>query len=135
MADDTIRKLATADAPAANGPYSQAVVAVGWLYSAGQIALPPAGRGPDASDLVSPDVGEQAEQVFANLAAVLGAAGASLKDVVKTTVYLADMDDFARVNEIYARHFSEPYPARSTVAAQALPKGALVEIDVVARLP
>lgn len=130
MADDRIEEIATEDAPAAIGPYSQAIVAGGWLYSAGQIALPPDGGG-----LVSSDAGEQAEQVFANLAAVLDAAGASLEDVVKTTVYLADMDDFARVNEIYARHFSRPYPARSTVAAKTLPKGALVEIDVVARLP
>lgn len=130
MANDGIQEIATADAPGAIGPYSQAVIASGWLYSAGQIALPP-----DGSGLVSPDVGEQAEQVFANLAAILDAAGASLKDVVKTTVYLADMDDFARVNEIYARRFEKPYPARSTVAAAGLPKGALVEIDVVARLP
>lgn len=124
------RAMHTADAPEAIGPYSQAVVVDGWLYSAGQIGLPPAG-----GSLVSPDVGEQAEQVFANLAAVLKAAGAGLEHVVKTTVYLADMEDFARVNEIYGRHFTEPYPARSTVAAAALPKGARVEVDVVARLP
>ena len=120
----------TDGAPAAIGPYSQAVSADGWVYSAGQIGLVP-GRG----ELVGPSVEEQAEQVFRNLEAVLGAAGASFADVVKTTVYLADMAEFAAVNEIYARHFTEPYPARSTVAAAALPKGARVEIDVVARLP
>lgn len=129
-AEDRKRAIHTDDAPAAIGPYSQAVTAGGWIYTAGQIGLPPAG-----GDLGSPDVGAQAEQVFENLAAVLSAAGASMADVVKTTVYLADMADFGRVNEIYARHFSEPYPARSTVAAKDLPKGARVEIDVVARLP
>lgn len=129
-AEDRKRAIHTDDAPAAIGPYSQAVVAGGWIYTAGQIGLPATG-----GELVSPDVGAQAEQVFENLAAVLRAAGASLADVVKTTVYLADMSDFGRVNEIYARHFDEPYPARSTVAAKDLPKGARVEIDVVARLP
>ena len=124
------RSIHTADAPAAIGPYSQAVVAGGWMYSAGQIGLVP-GRG----ELVGPGVAEQAEQVFENLGAVLGAAGASFADVVKTTVYLVDMGEFGTVNEIYARYFDEPYPGRSTVAVASLPKEARVEIDVVARLP
>lgn len=124
------RSIHTADAPAAIGPYSQAVVSGGWIYSAGQIGLVP-GRG----ELVGPGVAEQAEQVFENLGAVLGAAGASFADVVKTTVYLVDMAEFGTVNEIYARYFDEPYPGRSTVAVASLPKGARVEIDVVARLP
>ncbi|MFW6039887.1 MAG: RidA family protein [Gemmatimonadota bacterium] len=124
------RAVHTGDAPAALGPYSQAVVRDRWLYTAGQIALVP-GTGA----LVGPDVGEQTEQVFANLAAVLTAAGAGFRHVVKATVYLVDMDDFATVNEIYARHFAEPFPARSTVAVARLPKEARVEIDLVARIP
>jgi len=127
---DRKRAVHTDDAPAALGPYSQAVVAGGWLYSAGQIGLVP-GEG----ELVGPGVAEQAEQVFENLGAVLAAAGASFGDVVKTTVYLVDMAEFGKVNEIYARYFCEPYPGRSTVAVASLPKGARVEVDVVARLP
>lgn len=127
---DGKRSIHTEDAPAAIGPYSQAVVSGGWLYSAGQIGLVP-GRG----ELVGPGVAEQAEQVFANLRAVLAAGGAGFADVVKTTVYLVDMAEFGTVNEIYARHFEKPYPGRSTVAVASLPKGARVEIDVVARLP
>lgn len=128
--DGGARAVHTADAPAAIGPYSQGVVQDGWLYTAGQIGLVP-GTGA----LVSPDVGEQAEQVFANLAAVLTAAGAGFRHVAKATVYLVDMDDFTAVNEIYGRHFEEPYPARSTVAVAGLPKGARIEIDLVARIP
>ena len=124
------RAIHTDDAPAAIGPYSQAVAVDGWLYTAGQIGLVP-GTG----ELVGPGVAEQAEQVFANLAGVLAASDAGFAHVVKTTVYLVDMNEFSTVNEIYARHFTEPYPGRSTVAVAALPKGARVEIDVVARLP
>lgn len=124
------RAIHTADAPAAIGPYSQGVVRDGWLYTAGQIGLVP-GTG----DLVSPHVGEQTEQVFVNLAAVLTAAGAGFRHVMKATVYLVDMNDFATVNEIYGRHFEEPYPARATVAVAGLPKGARVEIDLVAHIP
>lgn len=137
MADDTrnastgaARAVHTADAPEAIGPYSQGVIRDGWLYTAGQIGLVP-GTGA----LVSPDVGEQTEQVFVNLAAVLTAAGVGFRHVVKATVYLVDMNDFTTVNEIYGRHFEEPYPARSTVAVAGLPKGARVEIDLVARIP
>ena len=124
-----MRKVHTEWAPAAIGPYSQAVAAGGFLFSAGQIGLVP-----ETGQLAADDVVGQARQVFRNLAAVLEAAGVGLADVVKTTVYLADMADFPAVNAVYAEHFSEPYPARSTVAAAGLPKGALVEIDVVARL-
>lgn len=130
MAETNKRAIHTDGAPAAIGPYSQAVVAGGWLLSAGQIGLVP-GTG----DLVGPGVAEQAEQVFRNLEAVLAEAGSSFDDVVKTTVYLADMNEFGTVNEIYARHFDEPYPGRSTVAVKTLPKGARVEIDLIARMP
>jgi 2-iminobutanoate/2-iminopropanoate deaminase len=90
---------------------------------------------PDTGALVGSDVGAQTEQVFRNLAAVLAAAGAGLRHVVKATVYLVDMEDFATVNEIYGRQFDEPFPARSTVAVAGLPKGARIEIDLVARVP
>lgn len=130
MGADGKRGVATNGAPAAIGPYSQAVKAAGWLYTAGQIGLVPG-----EAELVGPGVVEQAEQVFRNLAAVLEAAGAGFGDVVKATVFLADMGDFAAVNGVYARHFEQPYPARSTIAAAGLPKGALVEIDLVARVP
>jgi 2-iminobutanoate/2-iminopropanoate deaminase len=124
-----IRSIHTDDAPAAIGPYSQAIEAGGYLFSAGQIALVP-GTG----EMVQGGVEAQARQVFSNLAGVLGAANLGFRDVVKTTVYLADMSDFATVNAVYGEHFAEPYPARSTVAAAGLPKGALVEIDVIARI-
>ena len=125
-----MESIHTDGAPAAIGPYSQACVAGGFLFTAGQIGLDPA-----TGQLVGPGVREQAYRVFENLAAVLAAAGADFGDVVKTTVYVADMADFAELNAIYAEHFSEPYPARSTIEAGALPAGASVEIDVVARLP
>ena len=125
-----MRSVSTSSAPAAIGPYSQGTVAGGFLYSAGQIGLDPA-----SGEFVGEGVVEQAAQVFRNLAAVLGAAGLSFADVVKTTVFLADMDEFAMVNDMYAEHFAEPYPARSTVAAAGLPKGARVEIEVIARFP
>jgi 2-iminobutanoate/2-iminopropanoate deaminase len=125
-----VEALHTDGAPAAIGPYSQAVRSGGFLFTAGQIGLDPA-----TGELVGTDVESQARRVFRNLAAVLAAAGAGFGDVVKTTVYLADMTDFAAVNAIYAEHFVTPYPARSTVEAGGLPKGARVEIDVVARLP
>ncbi len=119
--------VATDSAPAAIGPYSQAIVVNGVVYTAGQIALDPR-----TMELVGATAAEQTERVFANLRAVLEAAGSSLGQVVKTTVYLADMADFAGVNEVYARHFGAHKPARSTVAAAGLPKGARVEIDAVA---
>ena len=125
-----LESIHTDGAPAAIGPYSQATVAGGFLFTAGQIGLDPA-----LGNLVGPGISEQAYRVFVNLRAVLEAAGAGFGDVVKTTVYVADMADFGELNAIYAEHFSEPYPARSTIEAGSLPMGAKVEIDVVARLP
>lgn len=119
--------ISTSDAPAAVGPYSQAVVQGGLVYTAGQIALDP-----ETMQLVGANVARQTERVFLNLQAVLEAAGASLQTVVKTTVFLSDMNDFAAMNEVYAAHFGEHRPARSTVQAAALPKGAAVEIEAIA---
>ena len=125
-----LESIHTDGAPAAIGPYSQACVAGGFLFTAGQIGLNPA-----LGELVGPGIREQAYRVFVNLRAVLEAAGAGFGDVVKTTVYVSDMADFGELNAIYAEHFTEPYPARSTIEAGSLPMGARVEIDVVARLP
>lgn len=122
-----MQSISTPDAPAAIGPYSQAIVATGVVYTAGQIALVPA-----TMQLVEGDVAVQTAQVFANLKAVLQAAGTGLDRVVKATVYLADMADFPAMNEIYAREFGSHRPARSTVAARTLPKNARVEIDLIA---
>lgn len=130
MAREQLGVVASDHAPKAIGPYSQAIVANGLVYTAGQVALDPR-----TGELVGKTTGEQTEQVMKNLAAVLIAAGASLGDVVKTTVYLADMADFSAMNEVYARHFGAHKPARSTVQAAGLPRGARVEIDVVARQP
>jgi 2-iminobutanoate/2-iminopropanoate deaminase len=120
----------TDQAPAAIGPYSQGIIANGVLYTAGQIALDPS-----SGQVVAGDVVAQSEQVFRNLAAILGSAGASWKDVVKTTVYLMDMADFPRMNDVYARVMGDARPARSTVQVAGLPRGVLVEIDLVAVLP
>lgn len=122
-------EIHTEDAPGAIGPYSQAVVAGGLVFTAGQIGLDP-----DTGEFVGPDVESQTRRVMSNLAAVLDAAGAGFGDVVKTTIYLADMEEFERVNRIYGEHFEAPYPARSTVEASRLPRDARVEIDVVARV-
>ena len=119
--------VATDQAHKAIGPYSQAVEVNGVIYTAGQVALDAA-----SGQLVGTSAAEQTEQVLKNLAAVLGAAGASLQDVVKTTVYLADMGDFAAMNEVYAKHFGMHKPARSTVQAARLPRDARVEIDAIA---
>jgi 2-iminobutanoate/2-iminopropanoate deaminase len=124
-----IRSIATRHAPQAIGPYSQAVVAGGFLFSSGQIALDPA-----TMQVVEGDVRVQTERVLQNIAGVLAEAGASFRHVVKTTVFLADMDDFAAMNEVYAGAFGDHRPARSTVAAKTLPKHVLVEIDVIAQL-
>ena len=123
------QRIHTDDAPAAVGPYSQAIRAGNFLFTAGQVALDPA-----AGDLVGSDVAAQTEQVLRNLRAVLAAAGADFAHVVKTTVFLQSMSDFAAMNAVYARHFPEPFPARSTVEVGALPKGGLVEIECVALL-
>jgi 2-iminobutanoate/2-iminopropanoate deaminase len=123
----TLNTVATDKAPKAIGPYSQAVVADGVVYTAGQVALDP-----QSGELVGTTVAEQTEQVLKNLTAVLAASGSSLGQVLKTTVFLADMADFAAMNEVYARHFGGHRPARSTVQAAGLPKGARVEIDAIA---
>ena len=118
----------TEDAPSAIGPYSQAVVVNGMVYTSGQIALTPEG----GDELLSEDVVVQAVRVMKNLEAVLKASGSSLESVIKTTIFLADMNDFATVNEIYAESFGSNKPVRSTVAVKTLPKNALVEIDAIA---
>ena len=123
----TLRTVHTDAAPAAIGPYSQATIGGGLLYTAGQIALDPA-----TGQIVDGDVVAQTRRVFANLAAVLREAGSDWSRVLKVTVFLQDMADFPRVNEIYAEAVGEARPARSTVQVSALPRGALVEIDVVA---
>ena len=119
--------VATPHAPGAIGPYSQAVVANGFIYTAGQIALDPA-----TGQVVEGGVTEQTARVLANLKSVLEAAGSSLAKVVKTTVFLMDMADFAAMNEVYGKAFGDHKPARSTVAVSGLPRGVRVEIDVVA---
>lgn len=121
-----IQNVQTPNAPAAIGPYSQAMIANGMVFTSGQIALTPAG------EMVDGDVSAQCVQVLANLKAVLDASGSSLDKVIKTTIFLTDMDDFAAVNAIYAEAFGDHKPARSTVAVKTLPKNALVEIDAVA---
>ena len=130
MASMTRTAIATKGAPAAIGPYSQAVVApAGQLvFCSGQIALDPT-----TGEMVGAgDVRAQTERVLENLGAVLAAAGASFATVVKTTIFLADLQDFGNVNEVYARYFGEALPARATVQAAGLPRGALIEIDAIA---
>ena len=121
------KTIATEAAPRAIGPYSQAVRAGQWVFCSGQIGLDPA-----SGELVAGGVVAEAERVLENLRAVLTAAGGSLDSVVRTTVYLIDLAEFGRVNEIYERHFTAPFPARATVGVAALPRGARVEIDAVA---
>ena len=119
--------VSTPQAPRPIGPYSQGVISGGFLFCSGQIALDP-----ETGELVDGDVATQTERVLQNLVAVLKEAKMGPENVVKTTVYLADMAEFPRMNEIYARYFVKEPPARSTIAAAALPKGARVEIDVIA---
>ena len=119
--------VATDSAPKAIGPYSQAVRSGSFLFVSGQIPLDPA-----TGALVDGDVAAQTRRVFANLQAILAAAGGSFDHVVRTTVYLADMDDFAAMNEVYANYFGNPAPARATVQAARLPKDARIEIDLIA---
>lgn len=125
----TVKTIQTDKAPAAIGPYSQGIIASGFLFTAGQIAIDPA-----TGQVIAGDVVAQTERVMTNLAAILQAAGVRWSDVVKTTVYLHDMNDFPRVNEVYARALGDARPARSTVQVAALPRGVLVEIDAVAAL-
>lgn len=123
-----LKQIQTPGAPAAIGPYSQAIAVNGMVFTAGQIPLDPA-----TMELVGgDDITAQSEQVMRNLAAILEAAGASLQTVVKTTVFLSDMGDFTAMNEVYGRHFGEHRPARSTVQAAGLPKNVKVEIEAVA---
>ena len=119
--------VSSPDAPKAIGPYSQAVRAGQLLFVSGQVPLDPA-----TGQIVSGDIAAQTRRVFDNLGAVLKAGGRSFADVVRTTVFLADMNDFAAVNEVYGTYFSEPYPARATVQVARLPKDARIEIDVIA---
>ena len=118
--------ISTNKAPAAIGPYSQAVVANGMIYTSGQIGMDENGI------VVADDVVNQAHQVMKNLFYVLEAADAHFNDVIKTTIFLADMDDFAKVNEVYAHYFGTHKPVRSTVAVKTLPKNVLIEIDCIA---
>src|SRR4029077_2607630 len=120
----------TTDAPAAVGPYSQAIAIDGFVFCSGQAALDPV-----TGALVEGGIEPETERVLANLTSVLDAAGCGWEDVVKSTVFLTDMADFAAMNAIYARYASEPHPARSTVGVAALPKGACVEIELIARRP
>ena len=123
-----MKEIITTDkAPGAIGPYSQAIKAGGFVFCSGQIPIDPA-----TGNFVSDAIGEQTEQVLKNMSAVLEAAGSSLNNVVKTTVFLADMNDFAEMNEIYGRYFSDNKPARATVEAARLPRDARVEIECVA---
>lgn len=125
-----MKLLHTDEAPAAIGPYSQAIACDGWLYTAGQVALDPA-----TGEMAAEDFAGQARQVLRNLAAVLANAGCAPSDVVKTTIYLVDFADFAEINTLYGAFMADHRPARSTVQVTALPKGALLEIDLVARMP
>ena len=119
--------IATPHAPGAIGPYSQAIKANGFIFTAGQVALDPA-----TGNMVEGDVRQQTERVCQNLKAILIQAGSGFDRVVKTTVFLKSMGDFAPMNEVYAKYFTQPSPARSTVEVAALPRNALVEIDVIA---
>lgn len=122
-----MKQISTQNAPAAIGPYSQAIEVNGFVYASGQLPIDPAtGAFPEGG------VKEQTRQSLLNVKAILEEAGLALSNVVKTTVYLADMGDFAAMNEVYSQFFAQPFPARSEIAVKALPKGALVEVEVVA---
>ncbi len=128
MKNETLQAIETTAAPAPVGPYSQAVACGGLVFASGQIPLDP-----ESGEIVGGDIEAQTERVIANLSAVLEAAGCSLERVVKTTVFLTDLADFPRVNEVYARHFvGQPAPARATIQVAALPLGARVEIEAIA---
>jgi 2-iminobutanoate/2-iminopropanoate deaminase len=124
------KQVSTTSAPGAIGPYSQAIIANGFVFLSGQVALDPA-----SGQLVEGDIEAQTERVMANLGAVLEAAGSGFDKVVKTTVFLKDMGEFARMNAVYAKFFPAPPPARSTVEAARLPRDVRVEIDVIALAP
>ena len=124
---DMKKMISTPKAPAAIGPYSQAIQVGNLIYTSGQIPIDPA-----TGQLVEGGIKEQARQSLSNIQAILQEAGLTMTSVVKTTVFMADMADFAEMNSVYAEFFTEPYPARSAVAVKTLPKNALVEIEVVA---
>lgn len=124
-----LKTVETENAPAAIGPYSQAQIAGNLVFTAGQIPLDPV-----TMELISGGIAEQTERVMMNLRGILEAAGASLSSVVKTTVFLRDMNDFAAMNEVYGRHFGEHRPARSTVQAARLPRDVAVEIEAIAAI-
>ena len=124
-----MKAISTKKAPAAIGPYSQAIRVGNLVYTSGQIPIDPA-----TGAFVEGGIKEQTRQSLTNVRAILAEAGLAMSDVVKTTVFMADMNDFAEMNAVYAEFFSEPYPARSAVAVKTLPKGALVEIEVVAEV-
>ncbi|MGI6605253.1 MAG: RidA family protein [Firmicutes bacterium] len=123
------RAISTDKAPEAIGPYSQAIQIGNLLFTAGQIPVCP-----ETGELVKGDIKAQTRQALKNVAAILEAAGTSMQNVLKTTVFLTDMADFAAMNEVYAEFFSEPYPARSAIQVAALPKGVAVEIETIAAL-
>jgi 2-iminobutanoate/2-iminopropanoate deaminase len=127
---NALNPIHTDHAPAAIGPYSQAMAVGDFVFCSGQIPIDPA-----SGELVEGDVAVQTDRVMHNLAAVLAAAGCSLADVVKTTVFLSDMGNFTAMNEVYGRHFGDHRPARATVAVAGLPKAVDVEIEVIARKP
>ena len=130
MDQKTVVRTESAPAPFQGAPYSQGIVAGGFAFVSGQLALRP-----DHAEIAGEGVGEQTEQVFANLRAILEAAGSGLEHLVKTTVYLQNLGDFAEMNEVYARHVGEKPPARATIEVAALPSGALVEIEAIALVP
>ena len=123
-----LKKVSTQNAPAAIGPYSQAIQVGEFVFTSGQIPLDPA-----SGNMIGENITEQTEQVMKNLGAVLSAAGTSYENAIKTTCFLADMNDFAAFNAVYAKYFTT-CPARSCVAVKTLPKGALVEVEVIAKL-
>ena len=127
---NTLKRTHTADAPEAIGPYSQAVEVAGFLFTSGQIPLDPR-----TMNMVGDDINTQSHQVFKNLKAVLAASKCTFKDVVKATVFLQSMNDFPKLNEVYAEYLGEYKPARSTVEVAKLPKGSLVEIELIVKLP
>ena len=124
-----MKVVSTTKAPAAIGPYSQAIQVGNLVYTSGQIPIDPA-----TGNFVEGGIKEQTRQSLTNVRAILEEAGLTMANVVKTTVFMADMNDFADMNAVYADYFSEPYPARSAVAVKTLPKGALLEIEVVAEI-
>src|SRR5215470_16035448 len=124
------QSISTKNAPAAIGPYSQAIKIENIVFLSGQLGINPA-----TGEFNSDSIAEQTEQIFKNIEAILDEVGLKLKDIVKTTVFLSDISDFAKMNEVYAKHFRSPYPARSTIAVKTLPKNALVEIEVIAHIP